>query len=197
MADQFEEENPYAAPKSEPASVLQLELSKQFIYTDGLFMYVKDGAILPGFCPVTNQPLSPEDKIKKRLLSWAPPWSIILMLIGLYIYLLPGLIVALVFQKKAKVTFGLSKEFRSRSLKFSLSGLGMFIISLASILYVLLNIDTKGFGLLIAASGILLIISFVILSKATPIKANGFKNGYLRIKGCSPEFLTRLEHLVI
>ncbi|WP_193213387.1 hypothetical protein [Luteolibacter marinus] len=179
--------NPYAPPSA--AGSLPSLTAGVSAFRDGKFLMVSDGALLPECCLVTNRSTGQEDWRKQVKISWYPTW----ILITIIVHLLLALVLMLIFQKKAKVTYSLSKETRGKIVKKRLLGFGLMVPSVvlmsAGIAY---SDRIEGAGAAILGGILALIFGLIALVVANPVKVTGHRNGWFKIKGCSPEFLETL-----
>ena len=177
-----ETSNPYAPPVE--ASAPPAIPSDVFYFRDGDYLVIRDGAELPNVCLRTNEPAGEGSWRKKRTMTWNPPWVFILILVNILVLIL----VALLTQKKAKMTYSLSAASRASIVKkrgiafvLLLATVGLFYVGFTQLG------DLVGVGML---GGILcLIASLIFFAIADPIKVVKFRDGWFRIKGCSKEFL--------
>ena len=181
--------NPYKTP--EVANVTVLDRSSPdtpFYFRDGELLVVRDGAELPPRCVHTNQEVDAKGWRKLRPLAWTPPWVFVFIFFGL----LPFLLLSIVLQKKAKITYSLSKDARGRLAKKRLVALGVMLagIGVAFIGGSLLNGDAAVMpifaGIVIALGGLIGSLMF------NPVTVKKYKDGWFSLKGCSPEFLDSL-----
>lgn len=177
--------NPYAPPAE--ASVPPTLPSDVFFFCDGDFLVIRDGAELPNVCLRTNEPAGEGSWRKKRTMTWNPPWVFVLILVNILVLI----IVALVTQKKAKMTYSLSAAARAAIVKKR--GIAFFLL-LATIGLFYVGFTQMGDLVWVGMFGgiISLIASLVFFAIADPIKVVKFHDGWFRIKGCSKEFLATL-----
>lgn len=114
--------NPYRSPDVAEVSGDAIPL----YYRDGKFLYVRDGAELPERCIRTNEKVDEAGWRKRKRLTWIPPWALIPILSGF----LPFLILLLFLQKKAKITYSLSKDARESLFRRRCIGLGVMAFGL-------------------------------------------------------------------
>jgi len=160
-----------------------------YYYRDGDFLVIRDGAVLPARCVHTNQDIGPEDWTKRVRMTWTPPWVFLFILVHILILI----IVALFVNKKAWLTYSLSREARGRLIKRRSIA---FIVSLAGIASavgsgVYLN-GNLAIGLTILCCLIALVALFV-LALTNAIRVKKHDDGWFTIKGCSREFLDSLQ----
>jgi len=181
------ETNPYATPAS--AEAMAIPDPSIMAFREGRLLVVRDGAILPEVCIVTNQPTTAGDWRKRVLLTWTPSWVIITILVNVLVLL----ILALVLRKKAWVTYSLTRITRARIVRKQLAG---WLLILVSLLLFGSVFTSKGSTDLVLAAVfgaiVLLLVAVIIISRASPLRAVKHRNGWLLVKGCSTEFLDTL-----
>lgn len=183
------EANPYKAPDVMNVTAPNLAApDAPFYFRDGNLLVIRDGAELPKRCVHTNQEVEEKGWRKRRLLAWTPPWIFVFILFGL----LPFLLLAVLLQKKAKITYSLSKDARSRLAKKRLIALGVMLagIGVAVVGGSFLNGDAAVLpifaGIVIALGGLIGSLMF------NPVAVKKYKDGWFSLKGCSPDFLDSL-----
>ena len=182
--------NPYATPKAPSPSASISPASASACFTDGKYLYVADGAVMPDVCLRTNNPVGPEGWRKRKLISWSPTWVYLLLLINILVVL----IVALLTQKKGYITYSLSAPTHQSIVRKRIIALSAFLFSIGCF-FALFQLDTGQWGAALGLLGVLSILfALIALVAANPIKAVRFKDGWFRIKGCSPEFLATLPY---
>lgn len=161
-------------------------------YTDGDFLYIQDGAELPAKCVVKNIPIGAGGWRRRIRVIWTP-WRAWITF--------PILFFTLPFfseqQKTAYITYSLSKEIASGLAKQKITGVLILFIGFSLIIYGLLSIDNElhlKCGLLCGFASIL--ISIFYIKKAKIISVTGYSNGWFKLKGLSPEFLTNTPRKV-
>ncbi|QJE97000.1 hypothetical protein [Luteolibacter luteus] len=181
--------NPYQAPGVQDVAAINLTgPNAPFYFRDGELLVIRDGAELPPRCVHTNQEVDAKGWRKLRPLAWTPPWIFVFIFFGL----LPFLLLSIVLQKKAKITYSLSKDARGRLAKKRLVALGVMLagIGVAFIGGSLLNGDAAVMpifaGIVIALGGLIGSLMF------NPVTVKKYKDGWFSLKGCSPEFLDSL-----
>ena len=183
------EANPYAPPVSEALPTLVPNAKKGYFYRDGGYLVVSHNAELPSRCVLTNKPV-PEGGWRKSVpLAWTPPWVFVTFLAGFLV----ALILIIVLQKKAKITCSLSPEGRGRIGKKKLAG-WLLLVSSIGLFFAAFN-ATFGpdlTGVAFVAGILTLIVSLVFFVIANHVKAVKYRDGWFRVKGCSPEFLASL-----
>lgn len=177
-------QNPYRAPVS-TASPYQ---TGGVYYRKDEFLLIRDGAVLPARCIKTNQPVGPKDWTKRVQLNWTPPWVYFFLLAGL----LPMLLLAVVTSKKAKLTYTLCREERTRVVKRkTIAALGFFG-AVAALIAGLANLEGNAMGIAALVAVILMIGSLAVIALTNSVTVKKHKDGWFTIKGCSPEFLNSL-----
>lgn len=181
--------NPYKTP--EVANVTVLDLSSPdapYYFRDGKLLVIRDGAELPKRCVHTNQEVDDKGWRKRRPLAWTPPWLFVFIFFGL----LPFLLLSILLQKKAKITYSLSKDARGRLAKKRLIALGVMLAGIGVAVGggSFLNGDAAVLpifaGIMIALGGLIGSLMF------NPVAVKKYKDGWFSLKGCSPEFLDSL-----
>lgn len=180
----MQEANPYAPPTvpfvPQPVAAMYRR--------EGNLLVIRDGAVLPNRCILTNQPINERDWTKKRSLTWTPAWVWIFILFGLII----ALILALCLQKKAQLTYNICRAKRNRQLRFgafsllaTFGGIGLMISALSF----------EQWGNALVISGIVLLIGGLVMAaiSSVALTVKRYKDGEFWIKGCSPEFLASLD----
>lgn len=154
------------------------------------YILVRGNATLPALCLKTGQPLTGEHWRKKVTIAWSPPWVYIGILGGI----LPLLILILIAQKKGEITYSLSPGARKSILKRRLIGLGVLLAAITAIgACFFTGAESNDITGILALTGFLLLIaSLVIMILAAPIRATGHRNGWFRIKGAGPDFVSTL-----
>lgn len=177
--------NPYAPPAE--TSLPPSPTSSVYYFCDGDYLVVRDGADLPPVCVRTNEPAGDGAWRKKVAIAWTPPWVFVLILVNILVLL----IVALITQKKAKITYSLSTAARAAIVKKR--GIGFFLLLATVVLVFLAFTWTSEFAWMCGLAGLVsLIAALVFFVIANPIKVVKFRDGWFRIKGCSKEFLATL-----
>lgn len=182
--------NPYTAPADLAARMTPDETVSYL--RDGDFLVVRDGAEMPEVCLLTNQPAGPGSWRKKVRITWAPPWVFALILINILVVL----IVMLIIQKKAKITYSLCSAGREKITRRRNIGFVLLILGIGAMGYGFTSKGDPSWPAMVA--GLLGIASFltslVMLVIANPIKVRKYKDGWFSIKGCSKDFLATLPH---
>ena len=144
-----------------------------------------DKAILPQRCIKCN---SEEDvRMKRKQFTWAPP----IVYLGLLGGLLPCIILLLILQKKATITYGLCAAHRRKRLNNVWISLSIFGLAIACFV---------GAALLEMAAlvvlGFLAILAMLIfIAVAGPVlKPQRIDKGVAEFKGCGTDFLAALPN---
>ena len=160
------------------------------LFRAGKFLYLQDGAALLELCLITNQETGVGDWRKKMKIAWTPPW--------VFLFVLTGVLVALIMmvfaQKKAKnhlqfVSSGPQADSSQAVDRFRVAT-PWYRFDARDGEY---GSGWRYFRNLFFAAVISILVSLVLLSVASPVKVAGHKNGWFKLKGCSPQFLDSLE----
>ena len=182
------ETNPYAAPVAQALPPLLPTSASGYFYRDDKYLVVSNHAELPHRCVLTNQPVAPDGWRKPVAIAWTPPWVFVTLLAGALV----ALILILVLQKKAKITYSLSPEGRGRIQKKKITGWLLLLGSIGLFVAAFNLTDQSMVGISVVAGILSLLASLIVFSVANPVKAVKFRDGWFRLKGCSPEFLDSL-----
>lgn len=179
-------QNPYSAPATTDAP--PVVPTDALYYREGDFLMIRDGAVLPARCIKTNLPAEPKDWTKQVQLTWTPPW--------IYIFLpfavLPVLIIAAIISKRAKLTYTLCREERSRVMKRkTFATLGIFA-GIGTIFACFFAVNGNTSAILAIIGVVLMIGSLVVIAVTNAITVRKHRDGWFTIKGCRPEFLNSL-----
>ncbi len=193
--------NPYQSPQTDCHAPENWRDSA--LRVDGRHLVVPAGTVLPPVCVKTNQPVSQADMVRASLF-WCSPWVAIAALGGLLV--IPALFL---LGKRFTITYGLVPELRRRyrtlrivKMAAVVSGsvtllfacavfVGMFVFFPSVVLDIgpgvivkpLMIANVVGFSLLFVA----------ILSGIRPLTVRKHRQGVFWVKGCSEEYLARLE----
>ena len=118
--------NPYAAPVAQALPPLLPTTASGYFYRDDKYLVVSNHADLPHRCVLTNQPVAPDGWRKPVAIAWTPPWVFVTVLAGALV----ALILILVLQKKAKITYSLSPEGRGRIQKKKMIGWLLLLVAI-------------------------------------------------------------------
>ncbi|RYD70170.1 MAG: hypothetical protein EOP84_27150 [Verrucomicrobiaceae bacterium] len=185
--------NPYTSPSSSvapPSGTLAAAQPQLSFFRDGKFLVVRDGAELPLVCIRTNEPVKDGSWRKKVKITWNPTWVFFLILVNVIVLF----IVALVTQKKAKITYSLSSAARGQIARKRMIGLALLLAAIGCTVIGANLADPDMLPWAIIGSIVLLLASVVIFVLSNPIKAGGYVNGWFKLKGCSPAFLDTLPN---
>ena len=184
------EANPYAAPADLSAAPGIPDVALYF--RDGNFLAVRNGAELPSVCMITNEAADSNAWRKKVSIAWTPPWVFITIFINIIVLL----IVALLFQKKAKITYSLSRAARGRIVRKRRIGFVLLTMAIALVALAFMEISNGNSDMSALAIGsmsiVALIASLIVFAISNPVKVVKCRKGWFRIKGCSKEFLAGL-----
>ena len=184
------ENNPYAAP-ADVQTIVDVDGGVMF-FRDGRFLVVRDGAVLPETCVVTNEPAESGSWRKRVKIAWTPPWVYLLILVNIIVLL----IVSMIVQKKARITYSLGRRSRRKIVLRRWVASLLLMLSVALFFFGAMADTDEMVGIGITAGFASLIASLVFFVIANPLKVVKFKNDWFRIKGCSPDFLDTLpQHL--
>ncbi len=183
------ETNPYAPPVTEVLPALLPTTQTGYFYRDGKFLVVSNHAGLPSRCVLTNQPVGERGWRKTVPIAWTPPWVYVTLLAGALV----AIVLMLVIQKKAKITYCLSPEGRGRIRKKQMIGWLLLAGSIGLICTGFKLLDGSALTYIALIGGFLfLIASLIAFIVANPVRAVKYRDGWFRVKGCSPEFLDSL-----
>jgi hypothetical protein len=177
------DDNPFRAPLemqplSTPFAAGQFE-------RDNLQLIVRSGAVLPPLCVKTGEPVSAEGMVTKTI-SWSPIWVVVIFLASPLI----GLIVYFIVRKRCEITYGLSATMKSKYLTRRLIALIVALGAFAGI-FVAGNMDYLMVAIL---SGVVAVMALAVAVVGTaPLSAANHVNGRFWVKGCSREFLSRID----
>ncbi len=180
--------NPYAAP-ADLAGALAHDAARKF-YREGAFLVVRDGAELPNRCIHTNDEVPASGWRKKKQIAWTPQWVFITILLSPLVLVL----LALILQKKAKISYSMSPAARGRLVRKRLIWLGIFALGvvIAIIGGNLLSSDASLFAIF---GGVLVGFVGIIGSLVQhPLTVKGHRDGRFTLKGCCPAYLDSLPN---
>ncbi|WP_265594661.1 hypothetical protein [Haloferula sp. BvORR071] len=182
------ENSPQPNPYSAPATTDTAPPPGSLFYRHENFLMIRDGAVLPARCIKTNQPQEVKDWNKQVQLTWTPPWIYIFLPFAL----LPVLLLASLMSKRAKVTYTLCREERSRLVKRkTLATLGFFA-GVAILIAGLVYLENSAAGPVAIVAAILMVASLVVIAITNAVSVRKHKDGWFTVKGCSPEFLNSI-----
>lgn len=153
-------DNPYAPP----TVIEELEPERPEISVDGQYLVVRNGAVLPSRCVVTNKPTESAADRFWRIFEWAPSFRPVLR------------------RGKCRVSYCVHRDRRYSHYR------NRFIMSLALLLLAWLV-----FGNFVWWFAILIPINMFGTS-VDPLRVKTVKDGYFWIEGCGEQFLTECMH---
>lgn len=178
--------NPYQAP-ADLAGALAHGSSRLF-YREGDFLVIRDGAELPNRCIHTNEEVPPSGWRKKKQVAWTPQWVFITILLSPLVLILLGVLL----QKKAKITYSMSPAARGRLIRKRLIWLGISALGVA-IAVIGGNFLSSDASLIAVFGGILLgFIGIVGSLVQNALAVRGHRDGRFTLKGCCREYLDSL-----
>lgn len=180
------EPNPYAPP-ADLQTLPAVDDGVRF-FRDGRFLVVRDGAVLPEVCVITNEPTDSRNWRRRVKIAWTPPWVYALIIVNLIVLV----IVSLIVQKKAQITYSLGSRARSRIVMRRSIGWILLLVCIGLFGAGVMAQTDEAMGITLTAAIVSLIASLILFVIANPVKVVKFKDGWFRIKGCSPEFLDTL-----
>jgi len=187
-----------ANPYTTPAFTSPPPIIPGTIFREGKFLIVRNGTVLPDFCPVNAEPVAPAPNgyRKPRPIAWAPPW----VFLGLLMGLLPLIIFMLVAQKRGQVTYALGPVAKKRMRNRRLTGTVLLLLAIGLIFGVIQLAsrypDSSATGVIGLLIPVLFITSMVFFIISQPITVAGYqKEGWFKLKGCGPEFLNRFQEV--
>jgi hypothetical protein len=181
-----EPENPYRPPAaSAPPPV---PTAPGDCFREGAFLIVRERSEVPPFCVKNGEDVPADGWRKKKAIAWSPPW----VWVGLLGGVLPLLILILVAQKKANITYSLGAAARRRM--GTLRGIGFAL--LAGFVFLLVaavnSSSSDAVGMLVTLGFLLLLGSLICFMLVAPIRPVKHRNGWFKVKGVSPALLDRL-----
>ncbi len=171
------EMNPYASPSS-PMAVQVPQFG-----VEGRALVVPTNTVLPPVCIRTNQPVSEADMVRKDF-YWCPPWVALLMLVSGCVLIL----VYFVARKRFTITYGLSPELRKSYRKWLMAKL----LAVIGLFFAIPLSAGSEIGVFIVL--VLFLVAVVSLFIGNiPLSVANHRRGLFWVKGCSAEYLARLE----
>jgi len=148
-------------------------------------LFAMDKAILPNRCIKCN---GTEDvRMKRKQFTWAPP----IVYLGLLGGLLPCIILVMVLQKKATVTYGMCAVHRRKRWNVTWISLGTLAFSI--FLFVMAGVLENGIPVIFGILGIL--GALIYAAVAGPVlKPHKIDQSIIQLKGCGPVFLQSLPN---
>ena len=184
MNDNLYAENPYSSPQSAlgiDASIVEVGEYQ----VDGRDLMLRNGKKLPSFCIKSNEPITESD-FRTKTLSWCPRWVLVLIVLNVLIMLVAYFITC----KKCLLTFGLSPEVR-RKYRNRLIAKSAIAIALLCVTVIAASLNYQSMAIV---TGILFAVALVVaLLGNAPLSIVKHQKGTFWIRGCSDEFLNRLD----
>lgn len=181
------DQNPYATPVAVGMPPLPQSVSSYY-FRDGDLLVIRDGAVLPSRCVHTNQDVGPEDWTKRTRMTWTPPWVFVLILVNILVLL----IVAMCVNKKAWLTYSLSRQARGRLIKRRSIAFLVFVAGVAASIGSGVYIEGDLAVWLAVLCAVISLVALFVLALTSAISVKKHTDGWFSIKGCSPEFLNSL-----
>ncbi|MGD7652585.1 MAG: hypothetical protein ACQCXQ_05180, partial [Verrucomicrobiales bacterium] len=156
----------------------------------GEFLVVRDWAVLPDVCLLSNEPTGVGSWRKRKRFIWVPQWIYLLILVHVFVMLLVHVFV----QKKVRLTYSMSRRTRRRILGRQLGATTLVLTGVAGIFAALMNVPDP--DLLVAAAvvcSVMVVAGLLVAMRANPLRVKRHENGWFYLKGCSPEFLDGLD----
>lgn len=187
MAEDFmATENPYQTPAA--MAPPPVPVSAGDCFREDKFLIVRERSEVPMFCVKNGEEVAAEGWRKKKQIAWTPPW----VFAGLLGGVLPLLILMLIGQKKAKITYSLGDEARKALATKRWVGVGLLLLTAGLIAGGVTNEGADAAGMMWLGAFLSLIFSLVAFIAATPLRPVEHRNGWFKVKGVSPELLDRL-----
>lgn len=163
---------------------------------DGKHLWIKDGAILPERCIVTNKSKTENSnlRIMEKRLTWSSPYFAFLILINIFLYL----IVALCVQKKGKITIHIDQSFLKKRNRRCCAALFGIILSCALLIggavYNDQYVHNELIGAILMITGFLTLLTsvYLIIRFSSLIRATKHTEGWFRLSGVKQPFLDSL-----
>lgn len=154
-------------------------------FSMGKYLAIRNGAVLPHVCPISNQPTRPSDWRKTVRIYCYPAWVIGIWVLSLGV----GMIVTLAVQKDARITYSLSRKARNKSLPLRILGILLLLVGgvLAVSGFLIVYEDVAGL-LRIVVAAVMMLVALAVLSIPT-LRATRTENGWFYVTGCHPGFL--------
>ncbi len=173
--------NPYQSPQTGYYGPADGQDSQ--IRVEGRALVVPTDTVLPPVCVRTNQPVSQADMVRKEF-YWCPPWVAFLILLS-------GCLLVLVYflvRKRFSITYGLSPDLQKSYRKWAIVK-WLIVIALFLALPVTASMDVVVMVVLVL---FLVAIVSLFIGNA-PLSVVNHRRGLFWVKGCSKEFLARIE----
>lgn len=179
-------ENPYQTPAAVGPPPIRAALGDCF--REDKFLIVRERSEVPGFCVKNGEEVAAGGWRKNKAIAWTPPW----VYLGLLGGLVPLVILMLVGQKKAKVTYSLGSEARKALNTKRWVGVGFLLLCAGLIIGTANSSSSDAAGMMGLGAFLSFIFSLVAFIAATPLRPVAHRNGWFKVKGVSPELLDRL-----
>ena len=177
-------DNPYSTPTT--TDIPQIEVLPYF--RRGNLLFIRDGAELPNRCIRTNEEIDGMGWHKRKLLTWIPQWAFLFIVAGF----LPFVLLAVVLQKKAKITYSLSKHARKSLFRKRCIGLGLMAFGVLGAFAAAKFIESDAGIFIILGCILMAFVGLIISISVNALVVRGAKDGWFHVKGCSEEFLAGL-----
>jgi len=178
-------------PYATPATTTPSSYRDDQIYRRGKLLIVNKDSILPHICIKTNEDLSEKDWRKKKKIYFTHP----VLIVAIVFYVLPYIILALIFRKSGTLEYSLSK----RAYKKIILKRWMFGLSIPTVLFGmyfnLLNTADPGPFEIGTFFSIPIVFPIIALILSRTITVTSYKNERFHIKGCHPDFLSRFPEI--
>ena len=196
--------NPYESPQTDCHAPENWQDAA--LRVEGRYLIIPEGTVLPPVCIRTNRPVSQVDMVRKTL-YWCSPWAVILGVSG-GILTIP---IIFLFMRRIKITYGLAPElhrkYRILRLVRSAAVIGCFTSLVLPFLAFFVPIVLYRSELIDAAPSIIVmgkvlmvafVVGFLLMSVAIligtgPLSLRKYRDGMFWVKGCSEEYLARIE----
>ncbi|MFT3990237.1 MAG: hypothetical protein QM680_02390 [Luteolibacter sp.] len=170
------------------------------IFREGEYLILKDGAELPDRCWITNLPVFADGQRRKFRVTWAPSWILFVMTFFFFfglaegmLGLLLGLILLVCFQKTAVITYSQSHDILRKKRRKLWQGAALILFGAALLIAPFLDLIPVSHASISFKAAIAFFIGCLVLcTTAEPLKAVKTKDGWFKVKGCSPAFLDSL-----
>ena len=172
--------NPYQAPAETSTQAQNLPF-----YTDGKFLVIRSGAVLPSRCVKTNQPI-PESSLKTRDMSWAHPMIAVLVLLSPLILI----IVYFIVRKTCTVTYGVHSDIRRQKRKWFWIKIALAIVLLIAMLVA--SAADSPIAIMITLLALIAAVISLFIGNS-PLGISKHRSGEFWLKGCSEEFLESVQ----
>jgi len=183
-----QETDPYASP--ETGMSLPSSGALAYAHTDGEYLYIHRGFKSKPFCMKTGEPIEGDVSPVRTRLTWIPPWVLIFLITGLI-----GLIIMVMIQKSERFNFYLCERERKKQNKRKLLIISVLILS--TLVLCLPALFSTGFNLSFFSIYLFIVILTLLMSYCTQMfSVKGYRQGYFKLKGVSPEYLKHVKPIV-